>query len=53
VDVEYDEGPVLAQAEVPVMPGDTPEMLAARVLKTEHRLLVATLRELVAGQRMA
>lgn len=49
VDGEYDEGPVLAQAEVPVMPGDTPEMLAARVLETEHRLLVATLRELVEG----
>jgi phosphoribosylglycinamide formyltransferase-1 len=46
VDGEYDEGPVLAQAEVPVLPGDTPETLAARVLETEHRLLVATLCDL-------
>lgn len=49
VDGEYDEGPILAQAEVPVLPGDTPETLAARVLETEHRLLVATLRDLAEG----
>ena len=50
VDEEYDEGPILAQAEVPVLTGDTPESLAARVLETEHRLLVATLRDLAAAQ---
>jgi phosphoribosylglycinamide formyltransferase-1 len=33
-----DEGPILAQAEVPVLPGDTAETLAARVLVQEHRL---------------
>ncbi|MBV5258145.1 phosphoribosylglycinamide formyltransferase [Synechococcus moorigangaii CMS01] len=33
-----DEGPVIAQARVPVLPGDTPETLAARVLVEEHRL---------------
>ena len=33
-----DEGPVIAQAEVPVLPGDTPDVLAARVLEAEHRL---------------
>ncbi|CDG38222.1 MULTISPECIES: phosphoribosylglycinamide formyltransferase [Asaia] len=33
-----DEGPVLGQAEVPVLPGDTPSALAARVLEQEHRL---------------
>ncbi|MBI3673299.1 MAG: hypothetical protein HY245_07755, partial [Rhizobiales bacterium] len=33
-----DEGPVLLRAEVPVLAGDTPETLAARVLKEEHRL---------------
>jgi folate-dependent phosphoribosylglycinamide formyltransferase PurN len=37
----YDEGPVLGQARVPVLPGDTPETLAARVLAVEHRLLPA------------
>ncbi|WP_240386558.1 phosphoribosylglycinamide formyltransferase [Asaia bogorensis] len=33
-----DEGPILGQAEVPVLPGDTPSALAARVLEQEHRL---------------
>ncbi len=33
-----DEGPVLAQAEVPVIPDDTPASLAQRVLEAEHRL---------------
>ena len=41
VDEEYDRGPVLAQARVPVLAGDTPESLAARVLEAEHRLLPA------------
>ena len=34
-------GAILAQARVPVLPGDTPERLAARVLEAEHRLLPA------------
>lgn len=42
-----DEGPVLAQAEVPILPGDTPETLAARVLVEEHRLYPLALAELV------
>ena len=33
-----DDGPVIAQARVPVRAGDTPETLAARVLEAEHRL---------------
>lgn len=33
-----DEGPILQQARVPVLPSDTPATLAARVLKEEHRL---------------
>jgi formyltetrahydrofolate-dependent phosphoribosylglycinamide formyltransferase len=33
-----DDGPILAQARVPVRPGDTAETLAARVLEQEHRL---------------
>jgi phosphoribosylglycinamide formyltransferase 1 len=41
VDEVYDRGAVLAQARVPVLPGDTPELLAARVLEVEHRLLPA------------
>ncbi len=36
VTAELDHGPVLAQAEVPILPGDTAEALAARVLVQEH-----------------
>ncbi len=42
-----DEGPVLAQAEVAILPGDTGETLAARVLVEEHRLYPRILAELV------
>jgi len=45
VDEEYDRGQILAQARVPVEPGDTPGTLAARVLKAEHQLLPAVVRE--------
>jgi formyltetrahydrofolate-dependent phosphoribosylglycinamide formyltransferase len=41
VDEVYDRGAVLAQARVPVLPGDTAERLASRVLEVEHRLLPA------------
>ena len=39
VDERYDEGAVIAQWPVPVLPDDTPESLAARVLAVEHRIL--------------
>jgi phosphoribosylglycinamide formyltransferase-1 len=45
---ELDAGPVLAQRHVAVQTGDTPETLADRVLAVEHRLLVETLRRVVA-----
>lgn len=38
VTAELDAGPVILQAEVPVLPGDTPDTLAARVLIQEHRI---------------
>jgi len=41
VDEAYDHGATLAQARVPVLPGDTPELLAQRVLEVEHQLLPA------------
>jgi formyltetrahydrofolate-dependent phosphoribosylglycinamide formyltransferase len=41
VDEAYDRGEVLAQVRVPVLPGDDPARLAARVLEVEHRLLPA------------
>ena len=43
---EYDRGPVLARVRVPVLSGDTPESLAARVLTAEHRLLPHVVRVL-------
>jgi phosphoribosylglycinamide formyltransferase-1 len=38
VTAELDHGPILAQAVVPVLPGDSAETLAARVLTQEHRI---------------
>lgn len=38
VSPEIDSGPIILQAEVPILPGDTPDTLAARVLKEEHRI---------------
>lgn len=38
VDEEYDTGPIVLQESVPVRPEDTPDSLAARVLKVEHRI---------------
>lgn len=45
-----DEGPYILQARVPVLPGDTPESLSARVLEQEHRLYPEALRLLASGQ---
>ena len=44
-----DEGPILAQAAVPVLAGDTEAALAARVLVQEHRLYPAALAALARG----
>ena len=51
VTAELDAGPVLGQARVPVLPGDTADTLAARVLVQEHRLYPAVLRRFVVGER--
>jgi formyltetrahydrofolate-dependent phosphoribosylglycinamide formyltransferase len=51
VDEVYDHGAVLAQGRVPVLPGDTPETLAARVLAVEHRLLPAVVLAAAAAGR--
>ncbi|MBB5538440.1 phosphoribosylglycinamide formyltransferase [Rhizobium giardinii] len=45
-----DEGPVILQAKVPVLPGDTAEMLAARVLVEEHRTYPVALRLMAEGK---
>jgi phosphoribosylglycinamide formyltransferase-1 len=46
-----DDGPILGQGRVPILPGDTPEALAARVLEVEHRLYPAVLRRFASGDR--
>jgi formyltetrahydrofolate-dependent phosphoribosylglycinamide formyltransferase len=51
VDEVYDHGRILAQARVPVLPGDTPGTLAERVLAVEHRLLSATVLAAAAAGR--
>lgn len=50
VDERYDTGPIIAQWPVPVLPDDTPDALAARVLKYEHRLYPAVLGALARGE---
>jgi phosphoribosylglycinamide formyltransferase-1 len=47
---ELDAGPIVAQAAVPVVPGDTAEILAARVLEQEHRIYPEALRMVCAGE---
>jgi phosphoribosylglycinamide formyltransferase 1 len=47
VDDRYDEGQILVQRRCPVMPDDTPQSLAARVLKEEHLAYVEALRKLL------
>lgn len=46
-----DDGPILGQARVPVLPDDTADSLAARVLQQEHRLYPAVLRRFASGDR--
>ncbi len=47
---ELDGGPVVIQAEVPVLPGDDPETLAARVLSQEHRIYPLAIRWFAEGR---
>ena len=50
VRAEIDAGPIVAQGAVPVLAGDTPETLAARVLTVEHRLYPLALRLVASGR---
>ncbi|WP_347241874.1 phosphoribosylglycinamide formyltransferase [Thermus sp.] len=49
VDQGVDTGPILLQGRVPVLPGDTPKTLEARVLRLEHRLYPKAVRLLLLG----
>ena len=51
VTAELDGGPILGQARVPILQGDTAEALAARILPFEHRLYPAVLRRFALGDR--
>ena len=50
VDEGVDTGPIILQQSVEVLPGDTEEILAARILPHEHRLLAEAVRLLAAGR---
>lgn len=50
VRLEMDSGPIIAQAAVAVMPGDTADTLSARVLAAEHKLYPLALRLVASGQ---
>jgi len=49
---DLDSGPIIEQASVPVLPGDTPDSLAARVLEVEHRIYPLALKRLTEGRLM-
>jgi len=50
VDEEYDHGPIVLQAVVPVLQDDTPEALAERVLKEEHKIYPESIRLFCEGK---
>lgn len=50
VTAELDDGPIIAQAAVPVLDDDTPDTLAARVLVEEHRIYPLALAALASGR---
>ena len=51
VTADLDAGPILGQASVPILPDDTADILAARVLSMEHILYPGVLRRFAAGDR--
>lgn len=50
VTLEVDAGPLILQARVPVLPGDNPDTLAARVLEQEHRIYPLAIRWFAEGR---
>ena len=51
VTAALDSGPIRGQIVIPVLPGDTPQSLAERLLPAEHRLYPAVLRRFATGER--
>jgi len=50
VRADIDDGPIIVQAAVPVLPGDDVDALAARVLEAEHRAYPLALRLIAEGR---
>lgn len=51
VTAKLDDGPIIMQARVPILKGDTPETLSARVLIEEHRIYPEALQSFTSGLR--
>ena len=49
VNAELDEGPIIRQEVVHVLPEDTPESLQQRVLEIEHHILIESIKDLIGG----
>jgi phosphoribosylglycinamide formyltransferase 1 len=49
VEAGVDTGPIIDQRKVPILPGDTPELLHARIQEAEHELLPTVIQNLVTG----
>ena len=50
VSSELDDGPIIVQAAVPVLPSDTVETLSARILTEEHRIYPEAIRIVLGGR---
>ena len=48
---DLDDGPILGQARMDILPGDTPQTMAERLLPLEHKLYPLVLRRYLAGDR--
>jgi phosphoribosylglycinamide formyltransferase 1 len=53
VDETLDGGPIIAQRMVPVLPGDTEESLAARILEQEHELYAEAVRKVIESYELS
>jgi phosphoribosylglycinamide formyltransferase-1 len=49
-DEDYDHGAIIAQSRVPILQGDTAEILSNRVLEREHNFLIETIGKIITGE---
>ena len=50
VNESYDEGEIVAQTQIEVLKGDTPETLAERILTHEHIFIINVLKDIISGK---